>query len=296
MNKTAIITGGTGFVGSNLCRKLLSLNWDIHLITRKESKYNNIDDIINKINIFTYDYNIENLISYFKKIKADVIFHLASLYISEHNSEQINLLCDSNIKFGLHILESMKNSNTKLIINTGTSWQHYHTEKYNPVNLYAATKESFEKIIKFYTESENIRNITLKIFDTYGENDKRMKLINLLFKYSESGEKLYMSQGEQMINLVHVDDVTEAYVKAYHFLKDNYDIKNKEFGVASGKGMMLKDIVKLFENITGTNINIIWGGRKYRKREVMELWSNYKTVPNWNQKISLKEGLLRYKR
>src|SRR5690554_394932 len=186
MKKKAIITGATGFVGSNLCRKLLDGGWEVSIISRSTSNYQNIEDIKDKIHVFENNGSIFDLMDFFKKRKAKVVFHLASFFVEEHMVEDMDTLVDSNIRFGLHVLEAMKESNTKLIINTGSSWQHYHSDEYNPANLYAATKEAFEDLMKYYVEAENVRAITLKLFDTYGENDRRPKLINLLHQFSEN--------------------------------------------------------------------------------------------------------------
>lgn len=292
--KKAIITGATGFVGSNICKYLIENNWVVSIISRPSSDYSNIDGILNNVEVFEYDGNIKKLIDYFSENKANVVFHLASLFIAEHKTNHINNLVDSNIKFGLHILEAMKESKTELIINAGTSWQHYHTNEYNPVNLYAATKQAFGSLIKYYTEAENIRAITLKLFDTYGESDTRPKLINLLHKFADENKKLNMSPGEQVLDLVHVDDVIRAFVKAYEFLSKNKSILFDQFGVATGRKVNLRDLIDIFEDVTNKKIDISWGGREYRKREVMELWEGYKLLPNWECIITLEEGLKRY--
>lgn len=292
--KKAIVTGGTGFVGSNLCRELLKQGWEIAVISKKEFGYNNVSDIKEKLDILEYNDNIFNLINFFKEKKADVVFHLASLFIAEHKPENINDLIESNIKFGTHILEAMKESNTKLLINTGTSWQHYNNEDYNPVCLYAATKEAFEKLIEYYTEAEGIRTITLKLFDTYGENDTRPKLINLLNKFSKEKTELNMSAGEQMLDLVHVSDVVNAFIKAYEYLKENKGIKHNKYAVSSNRELRLRDLIGIYEKVTGNKIKVNWGGREYRKREVMRLWRNFKLLPNWECKVKLEEGLKKY--
>lgn len=293
--KTAIVTGASGFVGSNLCKRLIENGWGVSIITRASSKYSNISGIINDVDIYEYDGNIHKLINYFKEKNADVVYHLASLVIVEHESDKINDLVDSNIKFGLHILEAMKESNTKLLINTGTSWQHYHSNKYNPVNLYAASKQAFESLIQYYSEVEDIRVVTLKLFDTYGESDRRPKLINLLNKFADENKKLNMSPGEQVLDLVHVDDVVKAYIKAYEYINANLSVQNEEFGVATGRRVKLKDLISIFEEVTNKKVNVRWGGREYRRREVMELWSDYKILPGWEYEITLEEGLKRYR-
>lgn len=291
--RKAIVTGATGFVGSNLCRYLLKNDWSLFLITRKSSDYALLTDIVNELKIFEYDGNLKDLMGYFRESKVDVVFHLASFFVAEHSSEQIDKLVESNIRFGLHLLEAMKYSNTKLLINTGTSWQHFNSQKYNPVDLYAATKQAFESLIKYYSEAEKLRVITLKLFDTYGESDTRKKIINQLNFYAEKGEVIDLSPGEQMIDLVHIDDVVIAYEKAYFYLENNKKVKNRDFGIASGRVVNLKKIIEIFENVSGKKILVNWGGRGYRKREVMKVWRNYKQLPNWKSDISIEEGLSR---
>jgi len=294
MGKIAIITGGTGFVGSNLCRKLVEQQWRVYLITRPSSDYASIADIKNDVTIYEDDGDIESLIEFFKQTAAEVVFHLASVFVAEHGHEDIDRLVESNLKFGLHILEAMKASQTKLLINTGTSWQHYHNATYNPVDLYAATKEAFESLMRYYSTGEGLRVITLKLFDTYGETDKRPKLINLLNHYAETQQELQMSPGEQMIDLVHVEDVINAFIKAYEYLYSHEDITDLTFGVATGNPLSLKSVIKIFEALSGEKLKIQWGGRDYRKREVMTLWTDYERLPNWTCDITIEEGLKRY--
>ncbi|WP_319370807.1 NAD-dependent epimerase/dehydratase family protein [uncultured Ilyobacter sp.] len=293
MRKKAIITGGTGFVGSNLSRELLRQGWEVSIIAQRKFGYKNIEDIKDKVNIFEYEGDIDQLIYFFQNTKANIVFHLASVIVSEHKSEEIDMLIDSNLKFGAQILEAMKKSETKLIINTGTSWQHYHSDEYNPVCLYAATKEAFEKLIEYYIAGEGIRGITLKLFDTYGETDTRPKLINLLHKFSLEKTELDMTPGEQVIDLVHVDDVINAFIKAYEYISANKEIQYEKFAVSSGREMRLKELIDLYEKVSGEKVLVKWGGRSYRKREVMKLWRSFKTLPGWNCRISLEEGLQR---
>ena len=280
MKKKVLVTGATGFIGSNLCRKLLNNNFEVHILIRKNSKFDYLEDIENKLKKYVWNNSIENLSEYLKLNQIKCVFHLAAFVKTEHKMNDVENLLNSNILFGTEILEAMKYSNTKLIVNTGTYWQHYNSEEYNPVDLYAATKEAFEKIIKYYVEAENIRCITLKLFDTYGENDKRPKLINLLNKFADEGKELDMSLGEQKLDLVHVDVVTSSFLKAYKLLEENEDIKNEIFGVSSGKQISLREIVENFEKETGKKLKINWGARPYRKREVMEPIKTLKNIIN----------------
>lgn len=295
MMKNIVVTGATGFVGSNLVRFLLKKDFKIYVILRTDSDLANLTDIKEEIEIFRYDNAINNLINFFTVVKPVTVFHLASNFIAEHEHYQIDSLLQSNITFGLHLLEAMKVSGVKQLINTGTSWQHYNNEDYNPVCLYAATKQAFESLIEYYVQAEGFKVITLKLFDTYGERDTRPKLINLLNKFADENTELNMSLGEQFLNLVHIDDVCDAYYLAYEIVQGDSFIGYKKYSIESNESFRLKDIIALFEKITHKKINVIWGGKPYRKREVMSLWKKGVRLPNWKPAINLEDGLSRYK-
>ena len=294
MNKNIVITGATGFVGSNLAEYLLKRGFKIFLITRVNSNLVNLEKIIDDVEVFSYGNNLSKLVSFFEKVKPNCVFHLASNFIAEHNTSQIDSLIESNITFGLHILEAMKEAGVNKIINTGTSWQHYKNELYNPVCLYAATKQAFESLLEYYIKAEDFKGITLKLFDTYGENDTRPKLINLLNKFADENTELSMSPGDQILNLVHIDDVCSAFEAAYNLLLENKINSHSIFAVANKESYKLKDLIKVFEKAANKKVNVIWGGKSYRKREVMKLWDKGEELPNWEPKVSLEQGLKRY--
>ncbi len=290
--KRVIITGATGYIGSNLAHKLVELNINVNIISRKSSNYNLIEDIKNKINIFEYDMEIDNLIEFFKNSQADIVFHLASLSIGQHTEQQIDDLINSNLLFSTHILEAMLQSNMKKIINTGTYWQNYENDNYNPTCLYAATKEAFEKILEYYVESENFNAITLKLFDTYGPNDPRNKIINLFNKIAKTGETLDMSGGEQYLDLVYIDDVIDGYIYAMNLLNEQKNIKHNKYFISSGEYIKLKDLAILYEEVNSIKLNINWGKRPYRNREVMKpIINNKLDLLIQNTKVNLKNGL-----
>ena len=178
-------------------------------------------------------------------------------------------------------------------INTGTSWQHHENRTYSPVNLYAATKQAFVDIVQFYVEATPMKVITLKLFDTYGPGDPRPKLFTLLRKTAEEQRALAMSPGEQLIDLVYIDDVVEAFVRAAHLLMENQVVQNDEYAVSSGDAIPLRQLVELYGRVINKKLPIEWGGRPYRLREVMTPWSTGKTLPGWRPKIGLEEGIKR---
>lgn len=291
MANKCIITGATGYIGSHVLKHLLSKGWDIHIIADPRFGYDNIKDIIDRIDVFEYDGNIQSLCSYFQITQADVVFHLAAAVITNYKPEQVPMLIQSNVQFGTEVLEAMKNSSTRLFIGTGSYWQNFNSDVYNPVDLYAATKEAFEQIIQYYVDAYDYKAVTLKLFDVYGEDDKRPKIWNLLREIAGTEKTLDVSPGEQMLDMVHVDDVSCAYECAYKYLYKKTDSCREVFGVYTGERYSLKEAIGMYEQYLNKSINVIFGGKKYKDREVMNPIESLIKVPGWQPAINPKEGL-----
>lgn len=286
-----LVTGATGFIGKHLSKKLLKEGNSIYTIIRKQSARENLER--NNIKCFIDNNSTEDMIEYFKSKKFDGVIHLASCFIVEHKPEQIGELIDSNLSFSTRVLEAATRSNVKWFINTGTFWQHYENRDYSPVNLYAATKQAFESIADYYVETSKINFVTLKLNDTYGPEDPRPKIFSLWKKIVETGETLGMSPGEQLIDITYIDDVVDAYVRMIKLLKndDAKEFRGKSFAVSSGNPLKLRELAEVFSKVTNRKLNIIWGERPYRKREVMVPWNKGENVPGWSPKVSLEEGI-----
>jgi len=273
-----LITGGTGYICSKLAYFLVNNNHEVFLLSRKNSNLCLISELLEKVKLFEIenDYSVINKV--INEVKPDITIHLASLFINNHNTEQLVDIVGSNILFGTLLLESLVNNDCPLIINTGTSWQHYNNEDYNPVNLYAASKQAFEDILKYYIEAKGVKAITLKLFDTFGEDDNRPKIFNLLKKHSQEKTEILMSNGEQEIDLVHINDVVSAFNFAINELIDSKEIKYKTYGVATGKPRKLREWVEDYIVTNNLQVNIKWGYREYGKREVMSTWKKFSKI------------------
>lgn len=285
-----LITGSNGFIGSHLVLKLLQTNYRISVLNRSPSINSLFNDFKN-FQSFCYDGSLDSIKKALLESQADVVVHLASYVIPRHSPEDVKSLIISNVDFPCQLLESMSQMGIKKFINTGTYWQHYQDANYDPVSLYAATKQAFEDILIYYVNSQKIDAITLKLFDTYGEGDTRRKILNLLIDAAITQKKLKLSPGEQKLSLVHVQDVVSAYEVALRILLNRFDYTHSSYGIAHSEVYSLKELTEAVEKATGYSILAEWGSLPYRDREVMQPWSNYEKLPGWQASISLEEGL-----
>ncbi|NLD26017.1 MAG: NAD-dependent epimerase/dehydratase family protein [Acholeplasmataceae bacterium] len=292
--KTALVTGATGFIGKHLCRKLIREGWKVHAVVRPSSDCSMLTNFAyGHIDCHTYDGKSDNLCGFMQEVDPQVVFHLASLFLAKHEFKDILPLIQSNITFATQLVEAMIQAGVYNLINTGTSWQHFNNAEYDPVCLYAATKEAFEDILKYYQNTSPLQVITLKLFDTYGPADTRRKLIPLLQRITQTKEQLLMSPGDQYLDLVYIDDVIEAYLLAAEYLINEEYQYVDTYAVTSESPIKLKELVKVYETVSGKKLDIVWGGQPYRDREVMEPWNKGKLLPNWRPKVDIRQGISR---
>ena len=290
-NDSILLTGGTGFVGSHLASHFLRLNQSVHFLVRPNSNLKQLDWLNGAFHLHIYDGTTASVIRILQEVQPRCVFHLASVSMATHSSDQIEPLILSNVLLGTQLLEAMTISGVDSFINAGTFWQNYNNESYCPNCLYAATKQAFEDILQYYADAKGIKATTLKLFDTYGPHDPRKKIFFLLRHAASSGVPLEMSPGGQKIDLVFIDDVVVAFVQAELNLAAQTSLTYQAFGVSSGNHIVLRELVALYARILGKNIPVEWGARPYRDREIMIPWSPATYLPGWSARIRLDEGM-----
>jgi nucleoside-diphosphate-sugar epimerase len=282
----ALITGASGYIGSNLTKTLTSLGFEVHAIQNK-SPVKKLPDP----QIHSYDGNFESLDQIFRKNKIDIVFHLASFTFYNYKPEEIPKIIDSNIKFGIHLLEAMTQNNCKKLINTSTYWQHFDSAKYQPNSLYSATKQAFEDIIEYYVFDKNLSVISLEMFDVYGPNDNREKIFSLLEQSFKNKKPIEMTSGKQKMNMVYIDDAISAYLQAAQLIDSkSHQNSHKKYSVATKKSYTLKEVVEKYLKVSQRDIDIRWGKLAPRKKQIMKPFVG-KILPKWQAKIELMEGL-----
>ncbi len=269
-----LLTGATGFIGSNIL-KSIKLNNKVFVLQRSNSK-----TIIKKsknVKILKFkDYN--SLSNKLKKIKVDTIIHCATHYKKKHSYKDVSKFIDSNIMLGNIILENIKSLNAKQFINFSTTWEDIDNKENNPKNLYAAYKKSFNCIIQYYKKIfPNINFIDLMIVDTFGENDKRQKLINTLRKNFNQNKITKIISKKLYLNLINVEDIVNAVII---ILKNKiqpgkYILKNSNY-------LNISNLIKHINKNNNNKIKVKWLSNSLIKDKILK----YKKLKYWNPKKS----------
>ena len=285
MEKKILITGSTGFIGSNILGLLLKKNIHIYDVLRDKNKNNkNINKLKNNKNYHPIFYKKFNeLEKKIKKVKVDTVINCATYYSNKNDIKTIQHLTQTNIIFCSIILEILKDK-IKKFINFGSMMEYSQGNNFSPENFYAITKYSFQKIEEFYKLRNNIKFYDLKLYETYGDNDGRIKIIpTIINNYSQNINTKIISKNLKM-NFVHIESLIQV-IHMIIFTK----IKEGEYCIKNNKFIKISQLINSLNKKLKKKIKI-----KYlSSKKIGNSSKKLKIFPNWNDKRNLEEFLLK---
>ena len=286
-----LITSITGYIGSHLARTLLP-DHEIYGLVREPLHTEYIAEFQNQLHLITVDGSYASVEAAVREAQPDLVYHLATCYTGSHGPEITPALIASNITFGTYLLEAMSSCGCRALVNASTVMIYYGGETYRPLNLYSATKQAFSDLLAYYTDAGLLRAVTLVLSDTYGPDDHRPKVLNLILDAARRGEKIALSDGGQDYDVVHVDDVTRAFCLAGEQLLSRGDWINEMFQVYADRPLTLRQTVELMLEINGLPPETAaWGERPAAGREIRRAVRLHPALPGWTTNVRLETGL-----
>lgn len=283
MSKEIFITGATGFLGSSLVKKFLTMGYHIHALIRKNSDKSRLINLPNINYIESHEDNIKN---FFKKNKIDILIHTACNY--GRGNEDHKEILNTNINLGVQLIDLCDKFNVPLFINT-------HSTLPRDLNIYSSSKHQFCDILKKRKGPTKILNF---VFDhMYGPNDDENKFVLFLIKKILKNESIKLTKCEQKRDFIYIDDLVEAYFLAVEHFDNSSSKIFYEHEVSSGEVIVLKNFVnELFLQLSKHNNlknNINFGAINYRKGEQMDISLDSKSLHliGWEAKTNFSCGI-----
>ena len=286
-----LVTGSTGFVGRYLIPRLIEAGHTVAEVTvQPEISYEFYGNSTIKIIVGDSQIDfVDNVCSF----SPDIVIHLASYLSSADDFQTVDKILGVNIKFFCRLLDSVKDCDVKLFINTGSSTEYLlENGLLYPAYFYSASKTAARYFLKYFSHAYSFNYLNVIPYTIYGRNDSQGKIIDIIIKSLTSSNAIDLSPGEQVLDFIHVEDVAEFYVH----IVDKYQTISTEndFQLGTGKGTSLKQLANIIEDVTGKKAAINWGGKPYRKTDILYSVANtetYSSLINWHPKITIHEGI-----
>lgn len=259
--KTYLVTGGAGFIGSNLVEKLLQTGNKVIVIDNFCDFYNpqikeeNIKDFISNSNFKLYREDIRNrqaLNEIFEENDIDIVIHLAGMAGVRASIEDPILYQEVNCIGTQNLLEEMKSHDVKKLVMASSS-SVYGNCKETPfredmivdyaISPYAATKKANEVMTHVYHKLYDFNVIMLRLFTVYGKRQRPDLAISKFTRLMLNNEEIPMfGDGSTARDYTYIDDIVDGIVKAcnYIFLNKNvYEILN----LGNSKPIQLREMI-----------------------------------------------------
>jgi nucleoside-diphosphate-sugar epimerase len=282
MNKSILLTGATGFLGSHILKNLLGINYKIIILKRSFSNTFRIENDLNNLKIYNLDeINLEKI---FEENEIDIVLHTATQY--GRKQESIVDIVESNLMLPLKLLSLSQVYNVKTFINTDTLLD-------KRISSYALSKKQFRNWLQFYSNNMTCINVSLEHF--FGPKDDSTKFVTYIIKsLIEEVEKLDLTAGEQERDFIYIDDVVEAFIVIIQNINNQNGFYEYEIG--SGVNIKIKDfILKTADILENTTTKLNFGALPYRENEVMKSHVNLTEIYKlgWSPKTNFVDGLYR---
>jgi UDP-glucose 4-epimerase len=297
----ALVTGGGGFIGSNVASRLLREGHKVVVLDNFSTGYRVNVESLEGTETIDGDVRDGELVARLLR-GADVVFHLAA---SVGNSRSIADPVDDaevNLVGTLRLLEGMRRSDTchKIVYSSsaGIFGQLKHLpiaedHPLDPDSPYGVSKLGGEKVCLAYTRLYDLQAVCLRYFNVYGVNqryDAYGNVIPIFVHQLLSGQTLTIfSDGEQTRDFVNVADVAEANLRAAAADASG------AFNIASGKSITISGLVDLLAEVSGLTPKLEYGPpRKGDVRDSLADVSAARDTLGWAPNVGLREGLREY--
>ena len=301
-DKKILISGGLGFVGVNLVKKLIEMNIEPIVTDFIPNKDNLNKDYLpfdlDSLSFYNTDIRERDKVTELvQSIAPDFVIHLAGMTNLEKTFEKAELAIDVNLKGSLAMLKGSEKVNIDNFIFLSTSDIYggvnppfKETQLAYPASPYSASKVATEMFLMMFHNVYNIPVTILRSFNLYGKYQSSERVIPFIIKKLLNDEEVLLTKGEQRREFNYVDDLLDAIIRSLVFNNSQGKILN----IGCGVSISIKEIATLIAQKLDRMDNLKIGALEYRKNEIWDMYcdnSLAKSILKWEPKVSLNEGL-----
>lgn len=311
-NERFLVTGGAGFIGSNIVEFLLNSGYKVRVLDNLSTgKYNNISPFLNNENFEFINGDIRNAETCFEVTKGiDFVMHQAALGSVPRSIEMPVLYNEINITGTLNMLEASRQNSVKKFVYASSSSVYgdettlpkVEGKEGNLLSPYALTKLVNEKYANLYNSLYGLETVGLRYFNVFGRRQDPEgqyaavipRFVSLLL---QGKAPTINGDGFQSRDFTYIDNVIEANLKAC--LSDK-KASGKAYNIAYGGRENLNDIYNLISGLLGVEIAPIYGQErkgdiKHSNANISAAKNNLKYDPSWSFSDGIREAIDWYK-
>jgi nucleoside-diphosphate-sugar epimerase len=293
-----LITGASGFLGSNFTRRCLNEGFETHVLLRKTSNKWRIMDVLPELHKHEIDLcNCKKLAGLLEKIEPNVILHLAADGTFPTVQKDVDRVIATNFIGSVNLLRATDNVNYSSFINFGSSSEYgvknlpmVESDIPEPMSVYGATKASSTLLFQTWAKINSKPIVTVRPFSVYGYFEEPMRLIPSTIWHCLHNKDLELGTGAKSMDFIFVEDVIEACMR----LIDAPGLGGEIINLGTGEGHTVREVVDRIVSMTNSNIKLQWGklpSRPYTPEIWVSNTSKMENLLKWKPQYNLDQGL-----
>lgn len=295
-----LVTGGAGFIGSNLVKRLVKDGQSVRVLDNfSTGKRQNLSDVASKIEIIEGDIRDFNTVRETAEA-VDFIIHLAALVSVPLSIKDPIASHEVNVTGTLNVLESARQAGVKKVVIASSSAVYGDTKKLpiaertelSPMSPYAVAKLTGEYYARIYWEMYKLPTVSLRFFNIYGPNqnpdgDYAAVIPKFIGVISDGRRPTVYGDGEQTRDFVYIDDAVQAILLA----ATNDSMAGLEVNVGSGQPCTLNQLLKNLAEIAEVEIDADYS--EPRKGDILNSNADISLLKSFgfSPRVDLKRGL-----
>jgi nucleoside-diphosphate-sugar epimerase len=289
-----LVTGGNGFLGSNIVRKLIKENHELYVFSKS---INNIQDVLNKIK---FNFSSNNQLSDFEtnilEFSPEIVIHCGwsggNSYQDVNDLNQLYENVESSVKL-IEILNQLPNKPKFIGFGSFSEYGNFSTpisenDIEQPLNLYGLSKLTFKNYSKMLCEMYGMEWIWVRPCYIYGPNDVKTRLIPLLINKLILDQDIILDDCNKTIDYLYIDDFTNYF---YSLLQNH---PQGVYNICSGKQYNLKKLIQDITQISRSKSKVVFDSklnRKFTSPYICGDNSKIKTHSNYHPQTDLHDGI-----
>ncbi len=301
MKSKVLVTGGSGFIGSHLVKKLLGEGYEVAITTKYDSVYENIRlyNVWKKIKVIECDLRYSNTINKINDFNPKVIFHLAAYNDVKGSFSNYNDALETNIIGTSNLLENLKKYKQFIYISTSEIYGYQKSKtvffeemKAHPISPYSIGKYSGELYAQMHMQHMKKPIKILRPFNVFGETQSTKAVIPELIEKFLKNDVVRITKGYQTRDFNYVGNSVNFFIEAMS--KDK--LFNNIVNISDGLEISIRLLAEKIKKLTNSNSKLIVGGLPERKTEIKRMKAStnrMKKFIKFKKKISFEKGLLK---
>jgi len=294
-----LVTGGAGFIGANLVRRLRADDSDVHVILRDEKTAWRLRGITDEITIHRGDMRDEQRIrDIVEQVQPEYVYHMATFGAYPKQSDMKNII-EADIIGSLNLFCALEKCTTlKRVINAGTSSEYgpkqgpmREIDVLEPIVPYGVAKAAQTLFAQLFARERHLPVVTLRLFAIYGPFEAPGRLIADIMCALVRSAPLELSSPSPTRDFIYIGDTIQAMLLAARAERASGEVLN----IGSGVEYTVGEVVERAMNVAGRSVPLRWGNEEKRRAYDTTRWvadiSKAKSILGWVPTRTLDEGL-----